>query len=474
MTRSSRFPLPALLLLLFSARRAAGQPGGEWAPSPSPDIPWAAPAAAPRTVAAGELPAFLRAPGAKISLAQAIDIALRNGPATREAWMNARAAAAALGARRSAYYPEINATVGATQQEFVGNGGSFKKIQTTYGPSLSLNWLLLDFGGRGAAIDQAKAALKAADFTHNAVIQDTIYGVSQAYYSYENAKALRDAAQSAFTAAQRNLDSAEARRHAGVSTIADVLQARTERAQAQLNLETQEGRIATLRGSLLATLGLPATLEVDAEDLPASVPAGEVNGAVEGYLSDALNGRPDLAAAHAVTEKAEARVHESRAAGLPSLNLAGTTGRTFYYNPADPFTNSYSMGLALKIPLFSGGRNHYESAQALAEAGAARARESALESRISFQVFDAYYGLKTATRQLETSGELLHSATQSEEVALGRYQAGAGSFLELLNAQRALAAAQAQEVSARSGWLLAAARLAQTTGRLTPPSVAPK
>ena len=74
---------------------------------------------------------------------------------------------------------------------------------------------------------------------------------------------------------------------------------------------------------------------------------------------------------------------------------------------------------------------------AAAAARAAEERRKGVEQQVSFQVFNSYYALRTATQRVRTSGDLLASATQSEQVALGRYKAGAGSLLDLLTAQRA-------------------------------------
>ena len=53
-------------------------------------------------------------------------------------------------------------------------GGQFTFLQTTYGPSVAASWLLFDFGGREADVEEATRALYAADWTHNAAIQDVV------------------------------------------------------------------------------------------------------------------------------------------------------------------------------------------------------------------------------------------------------------------------------------------------------------
>jgi outer membrane protein TolC len=89
-----------------------------------------------------------------------------------------------------------------------------------------------------------------------------------------------------------------------------------------------------------------------------------------------------------------------------------------------------------------------------------------LRQEVVFQVFSAYYALQTATRRVATAKDLLASAEQSNEVALGRYKAGVGSVLDLLSAQSALAGARSQQVEARLAWSVSLAQLAHDAGVL--------
>ena len=95
-----------------------------------------------------------------------------------------------------------------------------------------------------------------------------------------------------------------------------------------------------------------------------------------------------------------------------------------------------------------------------------KARLEGLEQSIVFQVWSSYFVLQTAVQQISTSDDLLGSAKQSYDVALGRYKAGVGGFLDLLAAQSALENARAQHVSALAGWYTAFAHLTRSTGML--------
>src|SRR5207245_1682620 len=140
--------------------------------------------------------------------------------------------------------------------------------QAAYGPSLALNWLLFDIGGRSGAIDEAKAGLIAANLAQNAAIQDTILHVEQAYYTYQSDKELLVAARASTAEAERAFDSANARRKEGVATIADVLQAQTAWSQAKLALQQAQAQEAIARGTLANALGLAPSVPLQIGEMP--------------------------------------------------------------------------------------------------------------------------------------------------------------------------------------------------------------
>src|SRR5881397_2204464 len=171
-----QLPLGALVCALAAClpnppgvRGVAGTapaPNGFWTPPPPP--PGAAPRpapppqtppppradATPRPAPPPNLPPDLAGRIAQLRLADVIDIALRNNTATSASWADARAAAASYGAAQGQYYPTLQVDGVATAVRTVGSGGQTAVRQQFYRGTLSLSWLLLDFGGRSGAIGE--------------------------------------------------------------------------------------------------------------------------------------------------------------------------------------------------------------------------------------------------------------------------------------------------------------------------------
>ena len=410
----------------------------------------------------------------RLTLADVLDVALANDPTTQIAWRDARAKADTLGVAKSAWWPDLEVDYGVTRAKTAVQGGRFTAEQTTYGPGALLTWQLLDFGERSGAVASARSDALASVWSHSATVQAKVLETTQAYVAYVDAKAQLGAAKTTEAETAKNLDAAEQRRDAGLATIADVLQAKTQHSQATLVMQTIEGSIGSLRGSLATAMGLPANIPFESVDLPAEAPVVEFGSSVDALIDKALLQRPDLAAAREEWLKAKADVTAVRGSWLPQIGLAGTANWNSY-SPATfaSSANTWAIGVTLRIPVFNGFRNKYEIARAKEDAGKAAAQARAVEQTVINDVWTSWYDLQTAKQRMATSKDLLASATESEAVALGRYTEGVGTLLDLLNAQSALAAARAQEIGARSDWFVAAARLLYSTGGLTGPEVIP-
>jgi outer membrane protein TolC len=467
----SRAAVVSALLLVG----CAGTPSvsGVRGASPRPEVPWTPPDGVLPRVAPADTSARAAVPPdvadriRRLTLAEIVDLGLRSNPATRLAWANAHTAASVYGSERGAWLPSVDADVSAARLKTAASQGRSAVEQSIFTPSVTLNYLLLDFGGRSGRVSGARNRLLSASFRHNAAIQDVVLQIQVAYFQYLGNRALLQAQRTTMEESRTNLVAAEERRRVGLATVADVLQARTAASQAQLDLQTIEGNVQTTRGALALALGLPANLPYDVDSSAAIAPVAPLADSVNAIIATALQGRPDLAASRAEVEAALAGVTEARGALLPSLGFSATGGRTYATTIPDG-ANSYSLSLGLTIPIFNGFSRQHDLRAAEFEAEAARARTELLRQEVVFQVFSAYYTLQTATRRVRTAEDLLASASQSNEVALARYKAGVGSVLDLLAAQSALASARAQQVEARLAWSVSLAQLAHDAGVLDP------
>jgi outer membrane protein len=401
----------------------------------------------------------------QLSLPEVVDLALRNSPLTRQSWTQARAAADVYGSTQGRLFPTVTAGVGLNQTQSLAQVGRPPIARAQYGPSLNLAYTVLDFGGRSGTIDVARQTAIAADLTHNATVENTILQVEAAAFTYLSTRAQRDGQRASVELATAALDAANERHRVGLATIADVLQARTARSQAELQLETLEGSLQITRGALAVAMGVPANTPFDIPDMPAVDSVHFVTQSVDSLIDMAVRTRPELATARAQSAAAQSQIRVARSAAMPALAL-GATGAANGSNTPSFAGQTYALSLGVAVPVFTGFSTQYDVQAASEQYQAAQARAAAAKQQVIQQVFTAYYTLRTSTDRVRTSRDLLASATQSETVARERYREGVGSIVDLLIAQSALASARAQEIDARWQWRTALAQLAHDVGVL--------
>lgn len=436
--------------------------GAEASVSPAPHQRWEPVAPLPAVsapAATGEL-----ARGQPLSLPELTEFALRNNPRTRQSWLAARAAAAGVGIEKADQLPQISAayTVNRTQP-VSATTGTISPWQTRFGPSISLSYVLFDFGVRGYQIESSEYRLLAANLVHNRVLQDVIFLVEQTYYRLLGNDALVRVNSQSLNNAKTALEAAQRRRESGLATVADVYRAETQVAQSQLNLTRSMGELEKSRGQLASVVGLPVNVAISVRPLEQPPQIGEMTSGIGELLGKAKASRPDLVAAEAQVRAAEANAKAVARAGLPSIEVTGAGGHTLFSDNRASVSN-YSVGLALRIPIFTGFRDTYSARQAQVQAEAAATSRDVLFRQAEVEVWQGYYDLNTATSSISSTQAQVRSSEQTSQATLARYQSGFGSILDLITAQQEESNARVQQIQSYLDWFTTLARLQVAVG----------
>ena len=412
-----------------------------------------------------DIPDELIKPGQKWQLIDIIEVALRNNPQTMSAWHAACAAYSDYKSKKGDYYPRIDATAYLIQSEKLTKETITDRTFKSFEPSMELTWLLFNFGGRKAAVEEKRLALFAANFGQNNVIQNAVYKVIETYFQYANAKALVKAQGTSFNEAITALKAAQERHKNGLATIADVLLAQTALSQAKLNLESIQGTVNTIRGALATAMGIPANTPYDIEDLPLNPPVDRAKEEVDAYIKTAMERRPDLAAQRSKAEQAMAHIKAVRSSLYPNIVL-GNSLEGSLYDLTHEWQSRDTTALIVSVPVFKGFSRQYDVLKSVEDAKAQKSQLESLEQAVILEVWTSYFDLNTSEQRVKTSNDLQTSAKKSYEVSLGRYKEGVGGFLDLLAAQSILEKARAQWVEAQATWYISISKLARATGTL--------
>jgi len=407
-------------------------------------------------------------PAGPLSLLAAVDLALCRNPSTRSAWAAAHQQAAALGSAEGAWLPDVSAT--GTETRAFGEhadptGAIVSTPQNSRDAAINLSWVLYDFGARDGRITSARHLLDAAAATASSVSQQTVLNVVQSYYGVVAADSALIAAQTTETAGSRSLEVARGLREGGAGTRADVLQAETAFDQAVLARVQAEAAEKNARGTLAVTLGLSADqpMSLAPETLPAEPQV--LTARMADLMAEAMRQRPDLAAAEAQRDSAEANIRIARAAGRPSISVQ--VGRDLIDTTGIPHQNYSLIGVNVTVPIFTGFNVDYAVRQAQAAFEVSEANADQVRLGVSLGVWSAYHLLESANQQLTVTAGLIKTAEENQQVAFGRYQAGVGTIVDVLTAQSAAALARQTRINAELGWQVTRAQLALALGRLS-------
>ncbi len=475
MKRAAEF----LVVATFAASAFAGS--REAMVASGPERPWLVPDSTRYSAiqpGRGSEPAI--EPGKAYELAELIDIAQRTNPETRIAWEQAREAALAVGIAASAYAPVLSAKAAAGVQHVssplpttLKPEGFFVADAQFFLPSLTLKWLLFDFGGKEATLDANRQALAAANFGFNATHQRIVFDVTRAYYSLNAVRGRVEVGRASLALAQTLQDAAESRRARGLATLPEVLQAREQSARGAYDLQESIAAETDARMALLEAMGVRPTTPVSVASLAGRTLPAAVEDTAEKLADRALAQRPDLMARVATLRAREADIRKAESEFRPRIVVAGDLGQNIGRVRADgPWSSvnqpAYGAAISIEVPLFDGGLRRdrlgvARSERRVAEEELSRARDQAMR-----QVVKAYEDLKVALRRREAAVALLSAAEKSHDAAIDSYRNGVATFIDVTNAQTALTRARTADIETRSGMFTAAASLAFSTGDIAP------
>jgi outer membrane protein len=420
------------------------------------------------------------------SLAELIDIGERNNPQTRSAWERARQRGEQLGVTKSEYFPLLAGEVLFADERQIN---PFPKPLVPRGyttveapliqPEITLQYLLLDFGGRSSEVDSARAAALAAGAEFIKLNQDVAYTISSSYYALVTAQERLQAAKETLTTAQTTQDASEARLANGRATLPDVLNARAETSQAIFDLEAADGDEKIARVTLAEAIGVDPSpdISIDAArntPLPAALTL-PINQLIERAMAD----RPDLMAQFLEVRRADDEIHSAKSAYYPRVVITGSAAQTAIWPTADygqlGYANepTWSAALGIQWTIFDGGARKQREAIALSQKRQALDELRDKRDTAQKEVWSSYIAFRTALRQEDAAVALLHAADLSYSASLDAYKNGVQNLVDVVTAEKQLALARLSSVAARSHLFAEAVHLESVTGNLLrslPPS----
>ena len=403
------------------------------------------------------------------ALNELIADATRNNANLAVAAARVKQARAIAGIAEADRIPQIGIGVGAQrgQQSPAELGlpaGTNVSPSTAYQARLTASYEVDLFGRVSSNVAAARNDAATVEANYSSVLLALQADVAQTYFKLRATDAELETVEETVRLREENVKVNQRRFDLGDIGEFDLTRAKTElsttRAEAiglQRQRVTTEHALAVLLGKPAAAYSAGPSPLLDSTLLPA-IPAG--------MPSSLLERRPDIAAAQKTMEASNARIGVARAAMFPALNInaagggvAGTFSDVFKIS-----SRSWLLGALLSAPLIDGGRNsaNVRRSEAALEESVASYRQSVL---VAFaEVEDNLAGLRILSGQTTQIDEAVVSARRSADLAKKLYEAGRSSYLDLLDAQRNLAAVERTAVQLRGNRAVTTVALIRSLG----------
>ena len=328
--------------------------------------------------------------------------------------------------------------------------------------SLQLNQRLWDWGRSWYRLAQTKLLRKSREFTLSERTNFVIYNVQEKYFELLKAIKLGKVYEEAVKRSEEQLNRIQSMYDIGSVALADVYKARVALGNDKINLINQKNTINISKANLTTAMGIDPGTPIDIEEMEAedlSIPY-TFNSALETSLEQ----NPDLKNFELNVKNYQYEKRIAKLAYLPELS-----GSIRYSRDNEYFNRVYdknldenytvSLGLQVDLNIFNGFADKAEvSRQSI---NYAKAREDLIEKKrlLKADVTQAFNVLKANKEIVEINATNLQSSQEDVRLAEERYKIGAGTLLEVIDAQLALTQAKSTLVSAKYNYQIASTYL---------------
>ncbi|MEG7361273.1 efflux transporter outer membrane subunit [Pseudomonas citronellolis] len=376
--------------------------------------------------------------------------ALENNRDLRVAVLNIEKARAQYRISRADLLPSIDASASGNGQRTPADLSSSGRTETThrYDAGVGIASYELDFFGRVRSLNEQalQTYLQTVEAQRSARIA-LVAEVATAYYQLQADLQSLAIARQTLESQRQSYATIRSSYAAEVATELDLSQAESTVRAAEASQAQYRRLVAQDRNALVLLVGRP----LDAQRLRHAAPqALALDEALPvGLPSEVLTQRPDILAAEHALKAANANIGAARAAFFPRIGLTASAGSASA-ELGQLFAGgqgAWSFVPSISLPIFDGGRNRANLDVARVQASIEVANYQKAIQVAFREVADGLAARGTLQEQVRAQALLVKANAHSYDLARARYEQGVDTYLNSLDAQRSLFAAQQELVA---------------------------
>jgi multidrug efflux system outer membrane protein len=332
-----------------------------------------------------------------------------------------------------------------------------------YSLSADVSWEIDFFGRIRRGNEAQKALFLGTQEAQRAAVLALVADVARVYFEMRDLDRRVEIARRTIESRREYVQFAKDRFEGGITAELDYRQAEAELRRVETILFEVERQQALKENELSVLLGrnpgpIVRGADVQEQKVPAAVPAG--------LPSALLERRPDLREAEQTLAASTANIGEAKALLFPRIALTGSYGfaSTDFDTLFDGPSKSWNLIGNLLQPIFNAGKNKRR-----VEITESRQRQSLYAyERAILEAFreteDALVSYRKTLEQREAQGGRVAAERKVLELSELRYKGGVSAYLEVLDAQRSLFAAELDETQSMGTHLVSLVRLYKALG----------
>lgn len=425
-----------------------------------------------------ELPALYD--GQPVTLAEAIRVALVGASAIGIADENVEVAHKQVLASKAAWLPNLQLSADWTRNErtdydqqmfdeLTGDVIGEEDVtvtQTFKSATAQSNLVVFDGFSRIAGMKAARATLRSSEAALEQQTELLVQNVSVAYYNLMRAKRQVDVALESEDLAKKELERSQTYFDLGIATKSDVLQARVRYEQTRLESVRARNARAQAFVDLTHLMNIPSSQPFEIEDPQLDLTTVEPP-ALQQLLEQARGSRTDLEVARHNVDASAASVTQANAGNYPSVAVFGQLSRSSSETPyrfGAQTNQSLAWGVQGSWNLFDRFQTKLAKQRALADRRRDEytLRQSELDAEK--EIVQLHNSLVEAKEQYAVASGTIEQAQEDLRLANERFRVGAGTSLDVINAQVNLTRARTDAINALTAFLIARAQIARATG----------